>query len=251
MTDHSVSPPSDARELAFLELGERLRQRGQLDAAAAVAQAGLAHYPALADAHDLLGRIAADQGDEAQARTAWQAALECDPTHAGAHKGLAFLSFRQRDFALAERHLEAALRMTPHDPAILAALDRVRMVRPSVYAEAPPRIDDPDNGFILFDPLGMRMAGGLGTGWPEAQADAAAAEGAGVVREAGRAAQFLGLGAWHRLVIESGNARMVLLPVTHDATLLAVRPGTTPVGRLLAVASRAVPVARDWLGRML
>jgi hypothetical protein len=43
--------------LAFLELGEALRRRGQLDAAYKVARGGLSRYPALADAHDLLGRI--------------------------------------------------------------------------------------------------------------------------------------------------------------------------------------------------
>ena len=63
--------------MAFLDLGERLRQRGQYAAAATVALAGLAHYPATADAHDLLARIRADQGDDGAASSAWQAALEC------------------------------------------------------------------------------------------------------------------------------------------------------------------------------
>ena len=40
--------------LAFLELGEALRRRGQYDAAAKVARGGLSRYPGLADAHDLV-----------------------------------------------------------------------------------------------------------------------------------------------------------------------------------------------------
>ena len=46
--------------LAFLELGEALRRRGQYDAAAKVARGGLSRYPGLADAHDLLARILSD-----------------------------------------------------------------------------------------------------------------------------------------------------------------------------------------------
>ncbi|HEY4593532.1 MAG TPA: tetratricopeptide repeat protein, partial [Thermoanaerobaculia bacterium] len=53
--------------LAFLDLGEALRQRGQLEAAYKVARGGVARYPTLGDAHDLLARILGDQGDLAGA----------------------------------------------------------------------------------------------------------------------------------------------------------------------------------------
>jgi len=65
--------------LAFLELGEALRRRGQLEAAHKVARGGLARYPALADAHDLVARILGDQGDLAGAFDAWVEALRLDP----------------------------------------------------------------------------------------------------------------------------------------------------------------------------
>ena len=61
--------------LAFLELGEALRRRGQLEAAYKVARGGLARYPTLADAHDLMARILGDQGDLAGAFDAWAEAL--------------------------------------------------------------------------------------------------------------------------------------------------------------------------------
>ena len=57
--------------LAFLELAEALRRRGQLEAAFKVARGGLARYPGLADAHDLLARMLSDQGDLAGAFDAW------------------------------------------------------------------------------------------------------------------------------------------------------------------------------------
>lgn len=245
-----LSPPSSPQGLAFLELGERLRQRGQLEAAATVALAGLGHYPAHADAHDLLGRIRADQGDAAGARDAWHAALEIAPRHLGARKGLAFLAFRGRDYASAEQHLEAAAVEAPHDAALVAALDRVRAARPTALPDEALPLDDPAAGLLLFDPQGMRLAGGVGPGQGDATADAVAAEGAGLVREAERAARLLGLGPWRQLLLEGRDARLALLPVADEATLLVRRPATTPAGRLLAVAARSAQLARDWLGRL-
>jgi tetratricopeptide (TPR) repeat protein len=112
--------------LAFLELGEALRRRGQLDAAAKVARAGLGRYPGLADAHDLMGRILTDQGDLAGAFDAWADALRFDPMRTGALKGIAFLYFRAGDVAAALDHLERASEADPDDPAIPQAIARVR-----------------------------------------------------------------------------------------------------------------------------
>src|SRR5918998_2993239 len=80
--------------LAFLELGEALRRRGQLEAAYKIARGGLNRYPGLADAHDLLARVLGDQGDLAGAFDAWVEALRIDPMLTSALKGIAFLYFR-------------------------------------------------------------------------------------------------------------------------------------------------------------
>jgi len=58
LTQRLADEPSS---LAFLELGEALRRRGQLEAAGKVVRGGLNRYPGLADAHDLMGRILGDQ----------------------------------------------------------------------------------------------------------------------------------------------------------------------------------------------
>ena len=232
---------------SFLELGERLRQRGQLDAALSVALAGVARYPTLAAAHDLVGRVRADQGDDEGARSAWHAALECHGDHAGALKGLAFLAFRRRDFADAERHLESAATGAPRDASILAALDRVRAARPAA-ADEPVAFDDPAAGHLLFDQQGLRLAGGLGGGYSEAQADAVAAVAAGAIREVARATRLLDLGAWQHLLVEGEAGRVVVLPVSPTASLVVSRPVTAPVGRLLAFSARAANAARSWLG---
>ena len=235
--------------MAFLDLGERLRQRGQYAAAATVALAGLAHYPATADAHDLLARIRADQGDDGAASSAWQAALECDPDHVGARKGLAFVAFRVGDFAAAERHLDIAATHAPHDTSIITALDRLRALQPARAPTSPGTLADPAGGVLLFDMQGMRLAGGVRESADMLIADAAAAEGAGLSGEATRAARMLDLGNVRHLVIETADARIAMIPLNADAGMLLQRSTATPLGRLLGLAAAAARAAQLWLGR--
>ena len=112
--------------LAFLELAEALRRRGQLEVAAKVARGGLQRYPGLADAHDLLGRILSDDGDLAGAFDAWADALRLDPMRTGALKGIAFLYFKAGDVEAALAHLERASEADPDDPSVAQAIARVR-----------------------------------------------------------------------------------------------------------------------------
>ena len=112
--------------LAFLELAEALRRRGQLEAAGKVARGGLGRYPGLADAHDLMARILSDQGDLAGAFDAWADALRLDPMRTSALKGIAFLYFRAGDAAAAIDHLQRAAEADPDDSSIAQALARVR-----------------------------------------------------------------------------------------------------------------------------
>lgn len=246
MESNSADAPVGASH-AFLELGERLRQRGQFDAALSVALAGVARFPGLAHAHDLLGRIRADQGDDEGARSAWLAALECRADMVGALKGLAFLAFRRHDHAEAERRLESAAAAAPGDVAILAALDRIRSARPASADDAV-GFDDPAAGLLLIDSHGLRMAGGVGPGDDGRLADVAAATGSGVVREARRATALLDLGTWHHLFIEGDRNRLALLPVAPHGALLVRRSIAAPVGRMLSLATRAAAAAQRWLG---
>ena len=123
LTQRLADEPSS---LAFLELAEALRRRGQLDAAFKVARGGLNRYPGLADAHDLMGRILSDQGDLAGAFDAWADALRFDPMRTGALKGIAFLYFRAGDVTAALEHLQRAAEADPDDPAIAQGILRVR-----------------------------------------------------------------------------------------------------------------------------
>ncbi len=129
--------------LAFLELAEALRRRGQLEAAVKVARGGLSRYPGLADAHDLMARILSDQGDLAGAFDAWADALRIDPLRTGALKGIAFLYFRAGDATAALEHLQRAAEADPDDVSIAQALARVRRESRDLMASAPPLAPGP------------------------------------------------------------------------------------------------------------
>lgn len=132
----------DPASLVFLELGEALRRRGDLDVARKVALRGLERHSHNADAHDLLARIEVDSGELERAFDEWDMALRLAPGHAGARKGLGFVCFQQGRLDEAERHLAAAAEADPADQRNLAALAHVRAARlaagPASADPAPP-----------------------------------------------------------------------------------------------------------------
>lgn len=252
--------------LAFLELAEALRRRGQLDAAYKVARGGLARYPALADAHDLMGRILGDQGDLAGSFDAWAEALRLDPMRIGALKGIAFLYFRAGDVPAALEHLRRAAEIDPDDQSIIQAMDRVRTspapVSPTEPAPAPagspPTADSAavavahgngDHGVMLVDGNGLRLNGTLRSPSNEDVGDRVAAELAGVSKEASRTSRLLGLGTWQAIAVESPEGNLYLVAPTPDTLLLTVRDASLPMARLGLIAERAARDAREWLGQ--
>lgn len=265
--------------LAFLDLGETLRRRGQLEAAYKVARGGLSRYPGLADAHDLLARILGDQGDLAGAFDAWVEALRCDPMRSSALKGIAFLYFRAGDVSAALEHLERAREIDPDDRSIAQALARVRAgelqggqpaaparsqqvnapltsgpaVAEAQEEAAPPHPAFPapengDHGLMLVDGNGLRLNGSLRGPNDEDVGDRVAAELAGVSKEASRASRLLGLGSWEAIAVESPEGNLFLVAPTPDTVLLTIRDPSLPMARLGLIAERAAREARAWLG---
>lgn len=250
--------------LAFLELGEALRWRGQYEAAAKVARGGLSRYPGLADAHDLVARILSDQGDLAGAFDAWADALRLDPMRTSALKGLAFLYFRAGDPAAALEHLQRAAEVDPDDRSIPAAIARIRgesapaaaapgpLPTPPPAMSVPPdspfaRLSEGEYGLLLVDADGLRLGGQLPTPDGGEAGDRVAAELAGVAREASRATRLLGLGSWDSIAMETPGAFLVLVPPSPETVLLAARDPSTPMARLGLLAERAARAARAWL----
>lgn len=256
--------------LAFLELAEALRRRGQLDAASKVARGGVSRYPGLADAHDLFARILGDMGDLAGAYDAWTAALQLDPMKASALKGIGFLYFRAGDVPAALDHLQRAAQADPDDPSIPLVIERVRSEMrdhaaprsnggpssaPAPAAPVPPPtpfegIEGGEQGFLLVDGAGLRLGGALRGPSGEDTGDRVAAQLAGVSREAARATRILGLGAWHSVSVEVADGYLHLTAPTADTVLLTACDHKIPVARVGLLAERASRAARAWLEGM-
>jgi tetratricopeptide (TPR) repeat protein len=269
----------EPNSLAFLELGEALRRRGQLDSAYKVARGGLSRYPALADAHDLMARILGDQGDLAGAFDAWAEALRFDPMRIGALKGIAFLYFRAGDVPAALEHLGRAADIDPDDESIRQAIERVRGAgapAPSAEPAPPQSAVAPDSdvpvtvlsssapasrgatasanghgqtGVLLVDGKGLRLNGSLRGANNEDVGDRVAAELAGVSKEAARTTKLLGLGGWSAIAVEAPDGNLFLVAPTPETLLLTVRESSLPMARLGLIAERAAKDARDWLGQ--
>lgn len=167
----------DPSSLVFLQLGELLRQQGQVDVARKVAIRGLERHSHNAEAHDLLARIEVDRGELQLAFDEWDMVLRIDPTHAGARKGMGFVSYRQGKLVEAERHLSDAASADPEDASIASALSFVRKQLAAPSANAPGSDADteaPAQGSRAERPtIAMqRMAeeAGLKPGWGEGNA---------------------------------------------------------------------------------
>ena len=253
--------------LAFLELGEALRGRGQLEAAYKVVRGGLGRYPALAEAHDLLARILGDQGDLAGAFDAWVEALRLDPMRTSALKGIAFLYYRAGNVPDAREHLQRAADIDSDDQSIAQALSRIRGATPRRdHAETPesvgqgtsavtsevtpaePSGETSDQGQLLVDGNGLRLSGSLRSPGNEDVGDRVAAELAGVSKEASRTTRLLGLGTWQAISVESPEGNLFLVAPTPDTVLLTMRDASLPMARLSLIAERAAKDARAWLG---
>jgi tetratricopeptide (TPR) repeat protein len=245
------------RSLAFLDLGERLRTEGRLEAAVRVTLAGLEHYPTLSAAHDLYARILVDIGDLDRARGIWLRLLERDPRHAGALKGLGCLDYWSGDFDGALDHLELALSADPTNRSVVQALMLVRDAADTADLDAETGassgqhvfrgLDGAGRGMLLADRRGRTLGGRLETPDRGDASEEAAAYLAAAAREAARTARMLDLGAWEWLTVEAGAANLHVSAPDERSLLLVTRDRSVPAGRLARLAERAAEAARAWL----
>ena len=258
----SAALARDPSSLVFLNLGETLRHRGQLDAAARIALTGVVRHPNVAAAHDLYARILVDQGDYERAYDEWSVTLEIEPRHFGAHKGLGFLCYRWDDCDSALDHLELALAADPTDRTVVQALHKVREAarRPPGAGQTSPDEEGPSeedlfdeleggrHGLLLVDRRGLVLTGGI-VDQDRAVAEEVAAYLAGAAQEAERTARLLGLGEWDAMVVEGEEGNIHVARPTAETLLLVGRTRETPPGRLAVLADRAARVSRRWLER--
>ncbi|HKV76300.1 MAG TPA: hypothetical protein VJN95_17405 [Gemmatimonadales bacterium] len=266
---------ADPSSLAFLDLAEALRRKGQFEVAEKVAINGLGRYPHLPAAHDLYARILADRGNFEHAFDEWDMTLRLEPRHLGALKGLGFLYYHAGDHGQALHHLEAAWREAPSDDGLHSAIVRLREllseareapppepVTVEAVAEAvtPPAPSGPVTPFggaesqpgqrLLIGNGGLCLAGGMVT-WTGADvAERTASEAETVVHEAVRTADRIGLGPWRSLIVETDGMNACLVSPTARTILLEVQEREQPIGQIALMAERAARGARTWLGEI-
>jgi predicted regulator of Ras-like GTPase activity (Roadblock/LC7/MglB family) len=265
----------DRESLVFISLVDALRRMRRFDEARRYALQGLERHPHLAGAHDALGRVMADLGDDTQARDEWEFALRLDPSHHASLRGLGFLAYKRRDLAGAEQYLARALHANPADDGLASALRRVRLElrvapenapEPEVKASRPPLpspqsaadearhlfaalLGDGDRTALLLDRDGLVLAGTYVDGSGREVADEIGAHLSGLADEAGRALKHLGLGRWESLLVESQHATVALAPGLEGAVVLVAAARDTQVGLVRRLLTQARQKAATWMGR--
>ena len=262
--------------LAFVPLGEALRRQGQLAHALKIVLRGLDRHPHHADAHDLLARVYADQGEAQKAFDEWDMVLRLTPGHTGAAKGMGLICFNEGRFTEAESYLRAALAGAPDDDSIASALELVRgaaaagsapaltmssAASVAVAAPAVPAIDpaDPrylfatvlgeeDQTALLLDRDGLVLAGAYHTWDGRDVAQEIGAELSGVSDEATRATRHLGIGTWRSIIFETEVATVAMAPASSDGLLVLAVGSATPLGLTRRLLERCAAHARSWLG---
>lgn len=262
----------DPASLAFLDLGELLRQQGERDLALKVALRGLERHPHHPDAHDLLARIFVDAGELEKAYDEWDMVVRLHEAHVGAHQGLGYVRFQQGRLHEAEAHLSRAAVLDPHDERNLSALAYVRAARnggPEALA-SPQMEPDPhvagaaharhpselfadllggtDQAAMLLDEEGLVLAGAYPSGDGRDLAQEVGAGLSGVSEEAERAMRHLGMGAWTSLVFETEGATLAMAPGPDGGLLLVAASRATPLGFVRRLLERAGERARAWIG---
>ena len=260
MSDELAQDPGSR---VFVPLGEALRRQGQRELALKVTVRGLERHPHLADAHDLLARIYADEGDMQRAFDEWDMVLRLSPGHLGALKGMGFICFHRERFGDAERYLAAAAASDPADVEVASALDHVRAAHAEaarVHEAVMPAALAHDSRYLFVDVLrdeaqtallldgeGLVLAGAYVGGDGRDVAQEVGAELSGVTDAARRATRHLGLGDWTSIVFETEVAVVAMAPSSQDGLLVLATSRATPLGLVRRLLDRCAEQARRWL----
>ena len=253
----------DPGSRVFVPLGEALRRQGQRELALKVTLQGLERHPHLSDAHDLLARLYADDGDIERAFDEWDMVLRLSPGHLGALKGMGFICFHRERFADAERYLAAAAAADPADAAVASALEHLRHAQVEAGADTGAAMADAvandsrylfvdvlrDEGqtALLLDPSGLVLAGAYVNGDGHDVAQQVGAELSGVTDAARRATRHLALGDWTSIVFETDVAVVAMAPSLQDGLLVLATSRATPLGLVRRLLDRCSERAHRWL----
>jgi tetratricopeptide (TPR) repeat protein len=249
----------DPSSLVFLQLGEALRRRGQVEIALKIALRGLERHPRHVEAHDLVARIAVDGRDFARAREEWETVLRLAPDHVGAMKGLGYVSFQQGRFDDAEQYLSQAA-AGGGGADVSNALETVRrssvtastwMVEPSsspdsqrIFADL--LLDDGQTA-LLLDPNGYVLGGLYLDSVGDDVSQDIGAQLSGISDEVDRSMRHLDIGTWRSIVFETQVAVVAMAPAAEDSLVVVAASRSTPLGLLRRLLDRCGERAAEWL----
>jgi tetratricopeptide (TPR) repeat protein len=249
----------DPSSLVFLQLGETLRRQGQLDIALKLALRGLERHPRHIQAHDLVARIAVDQGDFARALDEWETVLRLAPDHVGAMKGLGYLCFQQGRLDDAEQYLSQAVAGgAGADVSSALAMVRRSSGSTSVWsadASSPP---DPQRIFadlllddgqtaLLLDGNGYVLGGLYLDSTGDDVSQDIGAQLSGISDEVERSMRHLDIGRWRSIIFETQVAVVAMAPAADDTLVVVAASRSTPLGLLRRLLDRCAERAAGWL----
>lgn len=99
---------------ALGNLGNVLREKGELDAAAAVLEKALTLKPDYAEAYNSYGVVLRERGKWDQAKTAYERAISLNPRNAEAHCNLGMILFERERIDEAEDQFQRSVSIKPH-----------------------------------------------------------------------------------------------------------------------------------------
>jgi tetratricopeptide (TPR) repeat protein len=250
----------DPSSLVFLQLAETLRRQGQLELALKIAVRGLERHTRLADAHDLVARIAADRRDFDRARDEWEAVLRIDPEHVGAMKGLGFVCFQLNRFEDAERYLSRAA-AGGAGGAVSSALETVRRSSGGLPAWEHEKVAAPidpqrifadlllDDGqtALLLDGSGYVLGGLYLDGAGQDVSQDVGAQLSGISEEVERSMRHLDIGTWRSITFETQTAVVAMAPSIDHSLVVVAASRSTPLGLLRRLLDRCTERATGWL----
>jgi tetratricopeptide (TPR) repeat protein len=266
----------DPASLAFIPLARAYRRQGRREAALRLCLRGLEQHPSNVEGHALLAILYLEGGDRQRAVDEWSIVLSLDPQNFEARRGMGFYHLERNEVEAARGHLELAARLRPEDPAVREAMTVIGdppgeaghgsdAPTTGAAAEAPAyagtlplervsrdplRLFEPllgegsFLGAVLLDTQGLTLAGTLEGG---EDAEALGAVLGTAIDEAVRTTQYLALGDWRGIMLETEAAVLHITPLPGETVLLMAARRGAPPGWVLRTAARAAELGRRFL----
>jgi tetratricopeptide (TPR) repeat protein len=266
----------DPASLAFIPLARAYRRQGRREAALRLCLRGLEQHPSNVEGHALLAILYLEGGDRQRAVDEWGIVLSLDSQNFEARRGMGFYHLERNEIEAARRHLELAARLRPEDPAVREAMTVIgdpagedgngsdapatgpvaeapayagtlpaeRVSRDPLRLFEPLLGEGPFLGALLLDMQGLALAGTLEGG---ADAEALGAGLGTAIDEAVRTTQYLALGDWRGIMLETETAVLHVTPLPGEAVLLMAARRGAPPGWVLRTAARAAELGRRFL----